>query len=125
MVPPALSALLLAAAVALGAFGAHGLRDRVDPYLLSVWEKAVFYHFVHSLTMLLIPVLVRTQLCPESIARFVSMCMLVGVLLFSGSLYFLVISGVRILGAITPLGGVAFIAGWLVLAYGLSRSKLP
>ena len=125
MVPPALSALLLAAAVALGAFGAHGLRDRVDPYLLGVWEKAVFYHFVHSLTMLLIPVLVRTQLCPESIARIGSICMLLGVLLFSGSLYFLVISGVRILGAITPLGGVAFIAGWLVLAYGLSRSKLP
>ena len=125
MVPPALSALFLAAAVALGAFGAHGLRNRVDPYLLSVWEKAVFYHFVHSLTMLLIPVLVRTQLCPESIGRLAGICMLVGVLLFSGSLYFLVTTGVRVLGVVTPFGGVAFIAGWLALAYGLSRPKLP
>lgn len=123
MLPPALSASLLAVAVALGAFGAHGLKDRVDPSLLGVWEKAVFYHIVHALGMLVIPVLVRTGLCPEWQGRVAALCLLVGTLLFSGSLYFLVLSRVRVLGAITPLGGVAFIAGWLILAYGLSRAK--
>ena len=124
MVPPAISAVLLAAAVGLGAFGAHGLKDRVDAYLMGVWEKAVLYHIVHALGLLVIPVLVRTGLCPEPQGRVAALCLLVGTLLFSGSLYFLVLSRVRVLGAITPFGGVAFIVGWLILAYGLSRSKV-
>jgi uncharacterized membrane protein YgdD (TMEM256/DUF423 family) len=99
-------ALLMAAAVALGAFGAHGLRARLDPYSMGVYEKAVFYHFIHALGILLA-------------ARVPLACwlFLAGIALFSGSLYLLAVTGNRSLGAITPIGGVCFIAAWIVLAF--------
>ena len=98
-------ALLMAAAVALGAFGAHGLRARLDAYSMGVYEKAVFYHFIHALGILLA-------------ARVPTACwlFLAGIALFSGSLYLLAVTGNRSLGAITPIGGVCFIAAWIVLA---------
>jgi uncharacterized membrane protein YgdD (TMEM256/DUF423 family) len=105
-------ALLMAAAVALGAFGAHGLRGRLDAYSMGVYEKAVFYHFIHALGILLA-------------ARFPAVCwlLLAGIVFFSGSLYLLAVTGNRMLGAITPIGGVCFIAAWLWLAWShLSRS---
>jgi uncharacterized membrane protein YgdD (TMEM256/DUF423 family) len=99
-------ALLMAAAVALGAFGAHGLRGRLDAYLMGIYEKAVFYHFVHALGILLS-------------SRFPVVCwlLLAGIAIFSGSLYMLALTGNRGLGAITPIGGVCFIAAWVVLAF--------
>jgi uncharacterized membrane protein YgdD (TMEM256/DUF423 family) len=99
-------ALLMAAAVALGAFGAHGLRARLDAYSMGVYEKAVFYHFIHALGILLA-------------ARVPLACwlFLAGIALFSGSLYLLAVTGNRSLGAITPIGGVCFIAAWIVLAF--------
>jgi uncharacterized membrane protein YgdD (TMEM256/DUF423 family) len=116
-------AILMALAVGLGAFGAHGLRNRLDAYSLSVYEKAVFYHFVHALGILLAASLARTHgITPAGMAR-VGWLLLIGIVLFSGSLYALAISGVRVLGAITPLGGLAFIVGWVVLAIEAARNK--
>ncbi len=115
----------MALAVAAGAFGAHGLRNKLDAYSMSVYEKAVFYHFVHALGILLIAVLARTgAITPAGQGR-AAWLLLIGILVFSGSLYALAVSGIRILGAITPIGGVAFIAGWLVLAYEATRVQRP
>jgi uncharacterized membrane protein YgdD (TMEM256/DUF423 family) len=118
----AIGSVLMALAVGLGAFGAHGLRNRLDAYSLSVYEKAVFYHFIHSLGILLVAILARNSAISLAGQNRVAWLLLFGVLLFSGSLYILAVSGVRALGAITPLGGLAFIAGWLVLAYEAVRA---
>lgn len=117
----ALGAALLAMAVVLGAFGAHGLRDRLDGYAMGVYEKAVFYHFVHALGMLVVSVLPKLGLLPAESTVRVCGLLLAGIVLFSGSLYILAITGIRTLGAVTPFGGLAFIAAWLVLAYSLTR----
>lgn len=109
----------MALAVASGAFGAHGLKSRLDAYSMSVYEKAVFYHFIHALGILLVALLARTSAISIGAQARVGWLLLIGIILFSGSLYALAISGVRILGAITPIGGIAFIVGWLVLVYEL------
>jgi uncharacterized membrane protein YgdD (TMEM256/DUF423 family) len=119
----AVGAALLALAVALGAFGAHGLKDRLDPYSMTVYEKAVLYHFLHAMGILLVALLGRTGAIGAAGQARVGWLLLVGIVLFSGSLYVLAVSGVRALGAVTPLGGLAFIAGWLLLAYEALRSQ--
>jgi uncharacterized membrane protein YgdD (TMEM256/DUF423 family) len=119
----AAGAILMAAAVGLGAFAAHGLRDRLDAYSLGVYEKAVFYHFVHAIGILLVSVLARVNAIPPRSQNQVCWLLLAGIILFSGSLYTLAVSGVRALGAVTPLGGVAFIAAWIVLAYQAWRAR--
>ena len=108
--------ILMALGVILGAFGAHGLRDRLDAYSMGVYEKAVFYHFIHALGMLAVPLLVRANLISKSAGAWAGWLLLAGIVLFSGSLYALAITGIRTLGAITPFGGVAFIAAWIVVA---------
>jgi len=108
-------------AVMLGAFGAHGLRAKLDAYSLGVYEKAVFYHFIHAMGLLLVSFLPKTGTFSEFATSWVCGLLLAGILLFSGSLYLLAITGNRWLGAITPIGGVAFIAGWLVLAWFVMR----
>ena len=113
----------MAAAVGLGAFGAHGLRDRLDAYSMSVYEKAVFYHFVHALGILLIAALARSTAITVGGQGRSSWLLFLGIILFSGSLYALAISGVRALGAVTPIGGIAFIAGWLVLVYDALQKR--
>ena len=119
----AIGAVLLALAVGMGAFGAHGLRSRLDAYSMSVYENAVFYHFVHALGILLVSLLARTNAISVTGQERVAWLLLIGILIFSGSLYALAISGARILGAITPLGGIAFILGWLVLVYEALRAQ--
>jgi uncharacterized membrane protein YgdD (TMEM256/DUF423 family) len=90
---------------------------------MGVWEKAVFYHFVHAFGLVIVPVLTRLQLIGTTAADRVCWLLVAGVLIFSGSLYVLAISGIRALGAITPFGGTAFIAAWLLLAWELIRSR--
>jgi uncharacterized membrane protein YgdD (TMEM256/DUF423 family) len=109
------SAALLAIAVAMGAFGAHALKARFDAYQMGIWEKAVFYHFIHALGMLLISLAARAGAIPD--ANRVLWLLLAGILFFSGSLYALALSGVTVLGAITPIGGVCMILGWVLLAW--------
>jgi uncharacterized membrane protein YgdD (TMEM256/DUF423 family) len=115
----------LAIAVMLGAFGAHGLRGRLDAYAMDVYQRAVFYHFIHAFGLLVTPLFVRAGLLSPPAGNRIAAAFLIGILLFSGSLYALVISGVRVLGAITPFGGVAFIAAWTLLAIGLLRKPNP
>jgi uncharacterized membrane protein YgdD (TMEM256/DUF423 family) len=110
-------AILMALGVALGAFGAHGLRNRLDAYSMSVYEKAVFYHFIHSLGLLIVSYLPKTGTFSMSAASTVCGLLLAGVVIFSGSLYLLAVTGNRWLGAITPIGGLSFIAAWLMLAW--------
>jgi uncharacterized membrane protein YgdD (TMEM256/DUF423 family) len=114
-------ALLLALAVMLGAFGAHGLRERLDAYSMSVYEKAVFYHFIHGLGLLIVSFLPKTGTFSEFATSWVCGLLLAGVVIFSGSLYLLAVTGNRMLGAITPIGGVSFIAAWLALAWFVAR----
>jgi uncharacterized membrane protein YgdD (TMEM256/DUF423 family) len=112
----ATGAILMALGVMLGAFGAHALKDRLDAYSLGVWEKAVFYHFIHALG-----ILIASQIPRAGSA--VCALLAAGILLFSGSLYLLALTGTRMLGAVTPFGGLAFIAAWLLLAYRLLRNS--
>ena len=115
----AAGALLMAAGVILGAFGAHVLRGRLDAYSMSVYEKAVFYHFLHALGILIVSFLPKTGTFSETAAGWVCLLLAIGIGVFSGSLYLLAITGNRILGAITPIGGVSMIAGWLLLGWYL------
>jgi uncharacterized membrane protein YgdD (TMEM256/DUF423 family) len=117
----AVAALLLGLGVALGAFGAHGLRGRLDEYSLGVYEKAVLYHFVHALGLLIVSILPRMGVLTKPAGTWVCWLLCSGIVLFSGSLYVLAVTGVRGLGAITPFGGIAFIAAWVVLAFSLFR----
>ena len=116
----AVAAFLLALAVALGAFGAHALKAQLDASSLGIWEKAVFYHFIHALGMLIVASMAKLR---EPAADLVCWLLLGGILLFSGSLYLLALTGTRILGAVTPFGGVAFIAAWLILGWNLLRKS--
>ncbi len=117
----AIGAFWAAVGVGLGAFGAHGLKSRFDAYAMGIWEKAVFYHFLHAAGMLVVPLFARTGVMKESETNAVCWLLLAGVVLFSGSLYALALSGVTILGAVTPFGGTAFIAAWVLLAYRIAR----
>jgi uncharacterized membrane protein YgdD (TMEM256/DUF423 family) len=119
----AIGALLLGFAVMLGAFGAHGLRNRLDVYSIGVYERAVFYHFIHALGLLIASLLLRTGALSQSAGQWVCALLLAGILIFSGSLYILAVTGLRWLGAITPLGGLSFIAAWLLLALALVRGR--
>jgi uncharacterized membrane protein YgdD (TMEM256/DUF423 family) len=119
----AVGAVFMALAVMLGAFGAHALKERLDEYSQGVYEKAVFYHFIHGLGILLVSLLARTGILSASGEARAGWLMALGIVLFSGSLYALAISGVRILGAVTPFGGVAIIIGWVVLAYEATRGQ--
>lgn len=104
-------------AVALGAFGAHVLRDRLSTDMLAVFQTGVQYQMYHALALLLIAVLSK-QFSNSVSFRRSGWFFLVGIVLFSGSLYTLSLSGIKVLGAITPLGGIAFLIGWFLLFWG-------
>ncbi|KIL41270.1 membrane protein [Gordoniibacillus kamchatkensis] len=116
----ALGSLNAFLAVALGAFGAHALKSRLSPDMLDVYHTGVNYHIIHALALLLIAVL-ADKLGASSLVAASGWALFAGIVLFSGSLYALSLSGVKTLGAITPLGGVAFLAGWLCLAIAALR----
>ena len=118
----AAGAIGLALAVMIGAFGAHGLRGRLDAYSMDIYERAVFYHFIHALGLLIVSILPRAGVLPAAAAVWTCTLLLAGIVIFSGSLYLLAVTGTRWLGAITPIGGLSFIAAWAVLAIALLRS---
>ena len=99
--------------VAFGAFGAHALKARLAPEVLAVWKTAVEYQLYHALALLLVG-LIATQKPSIAITNS-AICFALGVLVFSGSLYVLALSGVRWLGAITPIGGLLLLSGWALL----------
>ncbi|HWP65381.1 MAG TPA: DUF423 domain-containing protein [Candidatus Limnocylindria bacterium] len=113
----ALGAVLAGLAVAAGAFGAHGLRGRLAPEMLDVFETAARYQMYHALGLLA----VAWAVARWPAAAVAGWCMLAGVVVFCGSLYVLSLTGMRWLGAVTPLGGLAFMAGWLLLALAAWR----
>jgi uncharacterized membrane protein YgdD (TMEM256/DUF423 family) len=116
---PALVAasLAMALAVALGAFGAHALKARLAPDMLAIWQTGVTYHAWHALALLALGLLMlhAPYNAPLRIAAWLFVA---GIVLFAGSLYALALGAPRAVGAVTPLGGVAFIAGWIALAAG-------
>jgi uncharacterized membrane protein YgdD (TMEM256/DUF423 family) len=106
-------------AVALGAFGAHGLRARLGPDGIEIWKTAALYHLVHAVALLAV------ALAAERLAagRFVSWMFVAGMVIFSGSLYLLALTGQSWLGGVTPFGGAAFLTGWLALAITETRRR--
>jgi len=119
----AVAAAFLALGVGCGAFGAHLLQGRLDNYSMTIWERAVMYHFFHALGMLAVPALARLELVTRGGAEWACRLLAIGIVLFAGSLYALALTGQRMLGAITPFGGVAMIAAWVVLALAARRAK--
>jgi uncharacterized membrane protein YgdD (TMEM256/DUF423 family) len=115
-----IGALSAGLAVAAGAFGAHGLKDKVDAAGLEVWKTGAHYHLAHALALLLVAALAgHVEL---KVTQTVGKLFLAGQIIFAGSLYLLAVTGIKWLGAITPLGGVCFLLGWGYLA--LSAGKL-
>ncbi len=108
--------------VALGAFGAHGLEQRVPPERLATFEIGVRYHMYHALALLAVAWL-AARWPGTSLVTAAGWLFVAGVVIFSGSLYALTLTGIRTLGAITPLGGLAFIAGWTCLALAAWRGR--
>jgi len=115
----ATAAILMFTGVAAGAFGAHGLKQMLSADMLAIWQTAVTYQMVHGLGMLALGIMLQQQ--DNALLRKAAWAMLAGVIIFSGSLYALALTGVRILGAITPIGGVALLAGWAMLAWAAIR----
>ena len=109
------AALLGALGVILGAFGAHGLAARLDAHALATFETGARYHMLHALAMAVAALAMRGPARPR--ARAAAMLLGVGILLFSGSLYGLALTGVRALGAVTPIGGLLMLAGWAALIW--------
>lgn len=112
-------------AVALGAFGAHVLKDVVDEYGLSIWETAVQYQMFHATGLLVIGLLMSSKLLGEvKQLKLAGIFFNLGIVFFAGSLYVLAVSGIKVLGAITPIGGVLFLAGWvLIIVSALKHAK--
>jgi uncharacterized membrane protein YgdD (TMEM256/DUF423 family) len=109
-------------AVAIGAFGAHGLKARVAPELMSAYKTGVEYHFYHAFGLILTG-LAALRLPESAWLKAAGWAMLTGITLFSGSLYLLALTGLGWLGAITPLGGVAFLAAWTLLATAVVKAR--
>ena len=112
-----IAAINMAIAVALGAFGAHGLKTMVSAQQLEWWQTATLYLFVHALGLLLVGVLIRLKSATQTTAWLLQ----IGIFIFAGSLYAMTLGAPRWFGAITPIGGVLMIAGWLWLAVSTFR----
>jgi uncharacterized membrane protein YgdD (TMEM256/DUF423 family) len=108
--------------VALGAFGAHGLKHMLSADMLDVYHIGVQYHFYHSLGLILVG-LVLLHFTSAKLVKLSGWLMLTGIILFSVSLYFLSLTGIRGLAMITPFGGIAFLSAWTLFAYGIWQQK--
>ena len=107
------ASFLMFLAVGLGAFGSHALRGKITDYYLEVYKTGVLYHFIHALAIFVVAWISTISSDPK--VSWAGIAFIVGIVLFSGSLYALSITGIKILGAITPLGGLSFLAGWILL----------
>ena len=114
-------AVFMALAVSLGAFGAHTLKKILSPEMLTIYHTGVEYQFYHALGLLIIGV-IGFQIKSKLIG-WAGILLTAGIILFSGSLYVLALSGIKGLGAITPIGGISFVAGWIILAIGIVKHK--
>lgn len=112
-------AIFAALAVIFGAFGAHALKTQLSPEMLQVYKTGVEYHFYHAIGLILIG-LTGFQYPSKRITR-AGILISAGIVLFSGSLYLLAVSGIKILGIITPVGGILFVAGWILFAAGILK----
>ena len=117
-----LGGLLALLAVIIGAFGAHGLKARVSPEMLAVYQTGVQYHFYHALGISLVG-LAFFHLPDSTALRVAGWLMVAGIFMFSGSLYGLALSGQKWLGAVAPIGGTAFILGWAAFAWAVVRAE--
>ncbi len=111
--------------VALGAFGAHGLKARLSAEMLAIYQTGVLYHLIHAVALLGIGALAQRSSSPSTALNVAGWAFTAGIVVFSGSLYALAISGVRVLGAVTPFGGVAFLVGWAALFVAALGSSSP
>ena len=105
-------------AVALGAFGAHGLKDKLDAHYLEIWKTGVTYQMFHAIGILIIGLLISKVAAASPQFTWSGWLMLAGIIFFSGSLYVLSLTKIGILGAITPIGGVCFLAAWILMVVG-------
>ncbi|MFP3917826.1 DUF423 domain-containing protein [Lysinibacillus telephonicus] len=111
-------------AVALGAFGAHALKEVLDDYGTGIWDTAIQYQMFHATALLVIGILMSSKLLGASKQlKWAAICMNLGIIFFTGSLLVLAISGIGILGAITPIGGVFFLIGWILLILSALKHK--
>ena len=120
----AVGALFMLVAVLLGAFGAHALKARLVPEMLAVYQTGVQYHLIHALGLMVIGAIQNTGVNNHNgsqLLKFAAILIAVGIVFFSGSLYVLAKTGVTMFGAITPLGGLCFLAGWALVALQMWR----
>ena len=110
-----IASLLMFIGVFLGAFASHALRGKISDYYLDVFKTGVLYHFIHALGLFVIAWLSTINQDPK--INLAGILMLIGIILFSGSLYVLSVTGIKWLGAITPLGGVSFLTAWVLLLF--------
>ncbi|MBS7529988.1 DUF423 domain-containing protein [Hazenella sp. IB182353] len=111
-----LGSINMALAVAIGAFGAHGLASKVTVKMLANWQTGAHYHIIHALALVAIGILMTQMPSQTSLLTWAGWLLFAGIILFAGSLYVMVLTDVTKLGAITPIGGLAFIAAWVLVA---------
>jgi uncharacterized membrane protein YgdD (TMEM256/DUF423 family) len=114
-----LGSIMMALSVALGAFGAHALKSHLDAYALGIYNTGVSYQFYHALGLLAVAFI--SHVSENSKVRLAGYIMFISTIIFSGSLYILAITGIKWLGAITPIGGTGFIIAWILLAISLKK----
>lgn len=117
-----IGSLNMALAVALGAFGAHILKESIAPGMLEIYQTGNHYHMIHGLGLMLVALFFE-RLAKSKLLIWSARLLFIGIIIFSGSLYLLAISGVKMLGAITPIGGFCFIVGWLLLGTAVLKKK--
>ncbi len=115
-----LGSINMAVAIAIGAFGAHGLAGKVTDKMLANWQTGAHYHLIHALGLLIIGLTIA-KFGNQSLLTTAGWLLFVGIVLFSGSLYVMVLTNMKILGAITPIGGVAFIIGWILYSTAIAK----
>lgn len=118
----AIGAVASALGVVIGAFGAHGLKEVLDAYGKDIFEKGSFYHLIHALALCIVGTIGHLGLLTSGKSWLIALMFLGGIVLFSGSLYVLAVTGIRALGMITPIGGTLFIVGWITLAVALIKN---